>query len=370
MGQINIIGIIGKDVTSADVMNQLAAYPENEAVDVFLFSQGGDVNEGLKIMNSFARHKGEVSMFVDRADSITASILQGASPGKRFISANGQVGIHLPMVMPFAGPANELDLEKAKEFLQTQKCRLISTFIRTGLSEARLGEMLQNETFLDAKTAKALGFVDEIAEQSKAVAMFKELFGKLGLTASAEGDDIGGPDEGGIKRTIAQTLEELSGAGITEDQIVQALAQLIPAKEPAKEPAKATTDVEPPPAQAGFWDDLKEDIKKEFTQIIRRPAGESQLQSQASVDDPYLHGLMIKDMKADGLISVAMEPWAMSQSIAQLKAYGQNALAVVPVSVGGVPNFDASAVVTDDQIQTVGTMKSHVHETTGKEKEA
>jgi ATP-dependent protease ClpP protease subunit len=72
--EIMIYGIIGADVTSQQITNQLAEV-EGDVV-VRINSRGGDVFDGLAILNALRGHDGQVTTIVDGLAASAASQLR------------------------------------------------------------------------------------------------------------------------------------------------------------------------------------------------------------------------------------------------------------------------------------------------------
>lgn len=322
MGMLKIVGEIGKDVFSKDIVALIEAYGPDEEIEVLLLSPGGDIDQGLEITNALQRHPGIVTIRVEVANSIAASIAQAASSGRRIMASNGEMIIHLPMVPLIM--ANELDLDKIKEFLQIQKTRLISTFKRTGLSINRLGNLLDQETYLDAESAKKLGFIDEIDENlSKAVAIMK--FNFFPKKAKAEEH----PEENQI-HSLAEMLEKVKEAGVEEEEIVKALAQFLEQRE--------TKNAEHEP-------------KKEPEATEHEPKKEP----VATQDDPETKALIVTSLKASGQMTDAMDIWAKDQTIKELTAFAKVAPKVVSLT-DKVPDFKKIVPETPDEIKKTGSV--------------
>lgn len=356
MGTIKIVGDIGKDVDSTEIINLIDETDPDEEIHVIILSNGGDVDQGLDILNALNRHPGIVSFMIERANSISASITQSASKGKRIMAANGEMVIHLPMVE--FGMANELDLEKITEFLQIQKKRLISTFKRTGLSAAKIGALLDKETYLDAEAAKELGFIDEIDENtSKAVAIMNWFNkAKKTMAKAPEEEQIHAQEEEEEEETLmslAQVMEEFDAAGIPEKEIVRALSQML---QDIPKDTKAFHEGIPIPFPPPF-EFLNENDDPERKPKAKATGDDPERKPEAkgTEDDPEIKALVIKGLMDEGKLTNAMATWAKEKTIAELWAFGKVAPKVVNLT-DKLPDFKGSAVETADEIQVTGTL--------------
>jgi enoyl-CoA hydratase/carnithine racemase len=71
--------------------------------------------------------------------------------------------IHDPLVMFFLAVLNIEDLKRMSSSLEAIKEGIVNAYEgKTGLSRARLSRLMTDETWMDAKKAMDLGFVDEI----------------------------------------------------------------------------------------------------------------------------------------------------------------------------------------------------------------
>lgn len=140
-----------------------------KAIDVYLSSDGGSVNEGLAIHDQIKRFPGDVTVHIDgRAVSIASVI---ALAGKRLVMPRSALMmIHSPFIFAI-GNASKLrktaaDLDVMAETMRGIYCA------KTGLSAERVQKIMDDETWLTAAEAKDLGFVDEVtgAEPKKSAA--------------------------------------------------------------------------------------------------------------------------------------------------------------------------------------------------------
>lgn len=131
-----------------------------DALDVYLSSDGGDVSEGLAVYEQINRFPGDVTVRVDgRALSIASAI---ALSGKRLVMPrSAMLMVHGPWRIT-AGPRREH--ERALAMLDAMGSTMRGIYARkTGLSAERVQTMMDDETWLTAEEAKALGFADQLA---------------------------------------------------------------------------------------------------------------------------------------------------------------------------------------------------------------
>lgn len=148
-----------KDETSAkDVINFLKEN-ENNDVKILINSPGGSVFEGLAIYNLLASHKKEVEVQIVGIAASAASII--AMAGSKIKACETScLMIHNSWNL-VAG--NKNDLRIAAELLDKVDEAMKEIYLkRVKLSEEDLVQMLDKESFIFAREAKELNFVDEI----------------------------------------------------------------------------------------------------------------------------------------------------------------------------------------------------------------
>lgn len=128
-------------------------------VDVWINSPGGDVFAAAQIYNMLRDYKGKVNVKIDSLAASAASVIAMAGD-KVSISPVGMIMIHDPMMMAMG---NTRDMEQAISVLNEVKESIMFAYsCKTCLSRNKISELMANETWLSAKKAKELGFVDEI----------------------------------------------------------------------------------------------------------------------------------------------------------------------------------------------------------------
>lgn len=144
----------------------LVALSQLEGVHIHLRinSPGGSVIEGTAIYNALKRHKGGLTVHIDALAASMASVI--AMAGDRvYIAENAMIMIHNPWTEG-TGDANEF--RKQADLLDKLRGALIGAYQKkTGLSKEELEKMMDEETWLDATEAVALGFADAIEEEDK-----------------------------------------------------------------------------------------------------------------------------------------------------------------------------------------------------------
>lgn len=154
-----------------DIEETLNKVKKNEEIEVIINSGGGDVFAGSEIYSLLKDHKGKVTgKIVGLCASAASVIAMGINNLK--MSPTAQIMIHRASMVT---GGNSEDFAKGAEILEGIDKSIANAYIlKTGLKQNELLDMMSKETWLDAKTAKEKGFIDEIMfdEDNKIVASF------------------------------------------------------------------------------------------------------------------------------------------------------------------------------------------------------
>ncbi|HYE80868.1 MAG TPA: head maturation protease, ClpP-related [Clostridia bacterium] len=131
---------------------------------VWIDSNGGDVFAGAGIYNALMEHKqkgGKVTSKVEKAMS-AASVIAMAGD-EIYISPVGMLMIHNPISYISGGWGEAKDFRHAAEVLDEVKETILNAYqAKTGKSRSKVSELMDNETYMSAKTAVKQGFADKI----------------------------------------------------------------------------------------------------------------------------------------------------------------------------------------------------------------
>ena len=126
---------------------------------MWLSSPGGDCLAASQIYTMLRNHKGKVTVKIDGIAASAASVVAMAGD-ETLISPTGMLMCHNPATIAMG---NRADMEKAIELLDEVKESIINAYEeKSGLSRAKIAHMMDEETWLNAKKALNLGFVDGI----------------------------------------------------------------------------------------------------------------------------------------------------------------------------------------------------------------
>ena len=161
-GPIDEDNFWGDEVTPEAFRNELEE--EQGDVTVWINSPGGNVFAAAQIYNMLCEHKGRITVKVDAIAASAASVIAMAGD-KVLISPVGMFMIHDPMTIAMG---NAKDMEKAIDTLNEVKESIINAYAKkTGLRRGKISELMENETWMNAKKAVELGFADEILFEKK-----------------------------------------------------------------------------------------------------------------------------------------------------------------------------------------------------------
>jgi ATP-dependent protease ClpP protease subunit len=146
-------------VSAKDVGAVLDALPSTvEQIVLRINSPGGEVFEGLGILNMLRAHKASVTAVVDGLAASAASVIASACD-EVVMSPGTQMMIHSPSVITWG---NAVDLRKQADVLDGIERSLVEIY--TGKAgEADWAALLADETWMTAAEAVALGLADRVA---------------------------------------------------------------------------------------------------------------------------------------------------------------------------------------------------------------
>ena len=150
----------GLEATSpSKVMKQLSEVDTTEDINVVINSTGGDVWSGSEIYTSLKEHQGHVTVKIVGIAASAASFIACAGDTVK-MSPTGQFMIHNAA---FINQGDHQAMSKGAEVLQVTDDSIRNAYkLKTHLDDEQLIEMMDKETWLNARQAKECGFVDEV----------------------------------------------------------------------------------------------------------------------------------------------------------------------------------------------------------------
>src|SRR5699024_10535061 len=134
---------------------------EDEDITLEINSYGGDVFLGIDIMNTLRSHKGTVTVIITGIAASAASVIaMGADIVKMY--SNTQLMIH--NAWTFAA-GNAKYLRKVADDLESIGESVLASYTHR-VDADTVQKLLDEETYMSAKKAKELGFIDEIVDDN------------------------------------------------------------------------------------------------------------------------------------------------------------------------------------------------------------
>lgn len=156
--------IIESETSANHFRDELAKHPDVKQIKMFINSYGGSVFEGTAIYSQLKRHPAQKTAYVDGFACSIASVIAMAAD-KVVMPKNAMMMIHNAWMVAMG---NAAELRKSADDLeQINKGNRQAYLMKAGdkLTEEKLVELLDAETWLTAEDCVSLGFADEYAEQ-------------------------------------------------------------------------------------------------------------------------------------------------------------------------------------------------------------
>lgn len=151
------------DVVASNFVEDLNQYPGMKVINVYLNSPGGSVFAAAAIINQLRARDAEIHTWCDGiCASAAVGVLMAADPGCRHMSRASMLMVHNPSS---SVRGDQSAFMKAADLLGKVKKTILDIYVQgTGLPEAQLSKMMDDETYLTADEALQYNFVDKITE--------------------------------------------------------------------------------------------------------------------------------------------------------------------------------------------------------------
>ena len=165
--ELILYGSIGSDEYWDDISDKVFKQDiENlgdvENITLHINSPGGSVFSAVAIANTLKNHKAKITANIDGLAASAATIITSACDTVR-MPKNALFMIHNPITFAYG---NNQEMQKTVEMLDKVKNSIIETYLsKTKADKKTLSELMDNETWMDAETAKEYGFIDEIVDE-------------------------------------------------------------------------------------------------------------------------------------------------------------------------------------------------------------
>lgn len=159
-----------EDITAADFAKDLKTLGDDiETLNIYINSYGGSVFQGQAIYSQLNRYKADKNVYIDGIAASAASFIAMAGD-KIYMPENAMMMIHNPWSFAF-GEAS--DMRKEAEVLDKIREAMLPCYLNHAgdkLTEAKLIELLDAETWLTAKDAFDIGLCDVVLEAKEIAA--------------------------------------------------------------------------------------------------------------------------------------------------------------------------------------------------------
>ena len=165
--ELILYGSIGHDEDWDDISDKafkqdIENLGDVENITLYINSPGGSVFSAIAIANTLKNHKAKVTANIDGIAASAATIITSACDVVR-MPKNAHFMIHNPMTFAYG---NNQDMEKTLNMLNKVKDSIIETYLyKSNTDKETLSELMNEETWMDAETAKGYGFIDEIINE-------------------------------------------------------------------------------------------------------------------------------------------------------------------------------------------------------------
>jgi ATP-dependent protease ClpP protease subunit len=160
--ELMLYGAIGSYLDELDgkkVVEQIKAMSGD--ITVRVNSPGGDVFDGIAIMNTFKEHvknKGRVTMIVEALAASIASVIVIGGGSEVIMSEGSYLMIHKPWTM---GIGDDEEFEHMAGVLRQIGGTIAEVYARkTGKTKEEIQTLMKAETWLDGTSAVEMGFAD------------------------------------------------------------------------------------------------------------------------------------------------------------------------------------------------------------------
>ena len=209
-GEISDETWFGDEVTPGLFKDELNSGTGN--ITLWINSPGGDVFAAAQIYNMLMDYPHEVTVKIDALAASAASVIAMAGT-KVCMSPVAMLMVHNPATIAI-GDSEEM--QKAIDMLSEVKESIMNAYeIKSGLSRHKISQLMDAETWMNAKEAVKLGFADEI------------------LFANEQPEE----SEGGIEMLFSRKA-------VTDSLLSKLIPKRIPVKQAEDKPTVKVTELE------------------------------------------------------------------------------------------------------------------------------
>lgn len=206
--EVFIYDVVGWPYNDAGELVRMLAGMKDDPIMARINSPGGDVWDGMAITNAFANHPGGVTV---RIESLAASIASVIAMGGRKVEAyqNTMMMIHNSWTI---AAGNRSDFLEIADILDKIDGNILDAYTgKTKIGKREMRDMMQAETWMNAKEMKEKGFIDTIIESGKAAKA------QFDLSVFAHVPDELQGEQTGRELTRKETERALRNAGASRE---------------------------------------------------------------------------------------------------------------------------------------------------------
>ena len=237
--QVHVYDEIGYwGITASDFIRELSSL-DATAIDLHINSPGGEIFDGIAIMNALRSHPATVTTYVDSLAASIASVI--AMAGDRIVMApHSQLMIHDGSGLCIG---NAADMRSTAELLDRQSDNIAAVYAeRAGGDIAEWRTRMTDETWYTAAEAVEAGLADEIAS-TRTSADDNPLENSWDLSAFT----YAGRDQAPAPVAVAAVVERPAEAPAAEPAAEEPTTPEVPE---VAEPSPAASADDPDPAEA------------------------------------------------------------------------------------------------------------------------
>ena len=185
-GEISDETWYGDEVTPGLFREELSSCEGD--ITIWINSPGGDVFAAAQIYNMLMDYKGNVRVRIDGLAASAASVIAMAG-GTVEMSPVAMMMIHNPATISIG---DEHEMQKAIDMLSEVKESIINAYeIKTGMGRTKIANLMDAESWMNAKKAVELGFADNILFASQDAAVSEDeieamMFSRAAITNSLQ----------------------------------------------------------------------------------------------------------------------------------------------------------------------------------------
>lgn len=193
-------GLVKSETSAKNFRDELAKHGDVNQINLYINSYGGSVFEGTAIYSQLMRHPAKKTAYIDGFACSIASVIAMACD-EIVMPKNTMMMIH-NMWMGVYG--NAAELRKAAEDLDTINAAGRQAYLTKAgekLSEEKLVQMMDAETWLTAAECVEYGLADRFAEEDADMSAANEMLQKANTTINQKIN---------LQKNLAAQLRELS----------------------------------------------------------------------------------------------------------------------------------------------------------------